>query len=297
MKKGIVVGVLAVVVLGISGAAFATDVKGITMVSVTAGQFTPGDTMGFPLTISKSGSYKLLENITVPNANTTAILVTTDDVTIDLNGFSILGPCVCTGAGPTLVCSPTGTGVGILAATNLKNIKVYNGTVKGMGNSGISVGQDSIIENVRALSNGLAGILVEEGVVNGCTSSSNNTVGIAVYNGIVTGSTATNNSMHGISLINGIVSGSRAIVNAYHGIEVGNIGTVNGNYASANGWDGIRVTKGTVNGNSAVGNSQYGLELGGLAGYSNNVLSGNTAGNVTGGVQIGDNLCEGILCP
>src|SRR5437870_3755247 len=62
-----------------------------------AGNVTPGDLQGFPVTISVAGSYRLSGNLTVPDANTTAILVTVDNVTIDLNGFSIIGPTVCVG--------------------------------------------------------------------------------------------------------------------------------------------------------------------------------------------------------
>src|SRR5712692_4005736 len=71
-----------------------------------AGGVTPGDAPGFPVTISVPGSYRLSGNLTVPDANTTAIQVTADNVTLDLNGFSIIGPTVCVGTS----CSPTGTG-------------------------------------------------------------------------------------------------------------------------------------------------------------------------------------------
>ena len=50
-----------------------------------AGNVTPGDTPGFPVTISKAGSYRLSGNLTVPNKDTTAILIVADDVTLDLN--------------------------------------------------------------------------------------------------------------------------------------------------------------------------------------------------------------------
>jgi len=279
MKKGIVVGVLAVVVLGISGAAFATDVKGITMVSVTAGQFTPGDTMGFPLTISKSGSYKLLENLTVPNANTTAILVTADNVTIDLNGFAILGPTVCT-VDP-VVCSPTGTGKGIDATGHI-NIKVYNGTVSGMGNDGISTGNDATIENVHVQSNGRYGLIVGGGP----------------GNGIVRGNTATMNGNAGIAT-GGVVSGNTANGNHDAGIFCGSGCTVSGNTANDNGSDGISVSTGIANGNSAIYNHGYGLNFTSIyAGYVSNVLSNNIAGTVNGGTELGDNLCNGsTTCP
>src|SRR6266571_8801026 len=71
-----------------------------------AGNVTPGDTPGFPVIISVAGSYKLSGNLTVPDANTTAILITADNVTIDLNGFSIVGPSVCVGT-PVTSCSPS----------------------------------------------------------------------------------------------------------------------------------------------------------------------------------------------
>src|SRR6266446_3470936 len=83
-----------------------------------AGGVTPGDTPGFPVTISLAGSYRLSGNLTVPNANTTAILITADNVTIDLNGFSIIGPTVCSGSPPVTSCSPTGTGHGVDGGTH-----------------------------------------------------------------------------------------------------------------------------------------------------------------------------------
>src|SRR5437867_140385 len=67
----------------------------------------------FPLTISEPGSYILVTNITVPDANTTAISITADNVTLDLGGFSIMGPTVCSGGPPVTSCAPSGTGIGI----------------------------------------------------------------------------------------------------------------------------------------------------------------------------------------
>ena len=70
------------------------------------GNVTPGDAAGFPVTLSQPGSYVLTSNLTVSNANTHAIDITVDDVTVDLNGFVIQGPTVCTGGGSSLSCSP-----------------------------------------------------------------------------------------------------------------------------------------------------------------------------------------------
>src|SRR5256885_13905531 len=83
----------------------------INQSAALAGNVTPGDTPGFPVTISVSGSYKLSGNLTVPDANTSAIQISADHVTIDLNGFSIIGPVVCTGF--PITCTPHGSGSGI----------------------------------------------------------------------------------------------------------------------------------------------------------------------------------------
>src|SRR5262245_22491973 len=72
-------------------AAPATAVDGeilIDQARVNAGGITPGDAAGFPATLSRSGRYKLSGNLRVP-AGMTGIGVTANDVTIDLNGFTI----------------------------------------------------------------------------------------------------------------------------------------------------------------------------------------------------------------
>jgi hypothetical protein len=72
-----------------------------------AGNITPGDAPGFPVTISEPGNYRLTGNLTVPDANTTAIDIKADDVTLDLKGFGIIGPVV-RGSAPT-ACPAAGT--------------------------------------------------------------------------------------------------------------------------------------------------------------------------------------------
>src|SRR5882672_11227351 len=77
-----------------------------------AGNITPGDAPGFPVTISQSGSYRLSGNLTVSDVNTSAIQITGENVSLDLNGFAILGPVVCTAPVDTTVCNGSGTGIG-----------------------------------------------------------------------------------------------------------------------------------------------------------------------------------------
>jgi hypothetical protein len=56
---------------------------------------------GFPYKITHPGSYKLSGNLVVP-ADVDGIDILTDNVTIDLNGFTISGPDTCTGSGSTV---------------------------------------------------------------------------------------------------------------------------------------------------------------------------------------------------
>src|SRR5271170_3750944 len=87
--------------------AFAVD--GVVLIN----QSTVTAAGGFPYTITQPGSYRLSGNLTVPNVNTDGIVISVDNVNIDLNGFSIIGPAVCTGC--PAKCTSTGTGVGIKA--------------------------------------------------------------------------------------------------------------------------------------------------------------------------------------
>ena len=62
----------------------------ITQAKALAGNVTPGDTPGYPVTLSKTGSYKLGSNL-FPTANTDGIDITAAFVTVNLNGFALNG--------------------------------------------------------------------------------------------------------------------------------------------------------------------------------------------------------------
>jgi parallel beta-helix repeat protein len=89
------------------------------------------------------------------------------------------------------------------------------------------------------------------------------------------------------------VSGSKV------GIECGGC-VVSGNTVGPSGDAGISATVGSlVLGNTVSGTSPgVGLRLDDTTGYTNNVLRGNAGGDVSGGVQIGTNLCATSgICP
>jgi len=138
---------------------------------------------GFPYVISEPGSYKLSGNLTVPDENTNAIEVEAPDVTVDLNGFAIIGPVKClsfnTRGNGSASCSPAGSGIGVLAASAFPTV-VRNGTVRGMGFGGVVI-TFGHVEGVRALRNGSRGIFLQQsGVVRNCLVELNGEVGIFI---------------------------------------------------------------------------------------------------------------------
>ncbi len=211
----------------------------------------------------KPGTYRLSGNLTLPDENTTAIKITTNHVTIDLAGFSILGPVVCSGV--PLTCTPAeGIGYGVESYAGggvfYNNITVLNGNILGMGESGIMVGAESRIENVVVKSCGHYGISAGEG-------------------SRISGSTALKNYYVGISALYGsIFTGNIAIGNGEHGILA---------------WGGSMVI-----GNTARNNGMYGIGcFADDVGYANNVSNGNGLAAIWRGLPMGGNVCDGAPCP
>ena len=95
------------------------------------------------MSINLPGIYKLSSNLVVPNENTTAIQINVNNVTIDLNGFAILGRNVCATDGVNVAqpCTKPGAGYAIDGGSavpfNVENTRVLNGTIDGMGYIGV----------------------------------------------------------------------------------------------------------------------------------------------------------------
>ena len=126
---------LALVVAAATAAGSAHAVDGVTLIDqgkAMAGNVTPGDAPGFPVTISRSGSYRLSGNLSVDDATLHAVHITADNVSLDLNGFTIRGPVTCSGATPaTITCAPaSGYGNGVYASDR-RSVVVRNGSVRG----------------------------------------------------------------------------------------------------------------------------------------------------------------------
>ena len=278
MNKRICVTALigAAAALALPGMALAVDGQVlITQARAMAGGVTAGDTAGFPVTISEPGSYKLGSDLVVPDGNTTAILITTSHVTIDLNGFAILGPADCSGGFP---CSGAGNGSGSGIATGPSvtpqfNITIRNGTIQGMGGVGVGLEGDShLVEQLHVRSNGDNGIDIGASADAGLSIVQNNMV--------------QRNGRNGIRIGGGTVRHNVVTTNASNGIATFGTASLLYNTVTRNGESGLNMANPFAPAPSKTG-------------YVGNILSDNVQGSIAFGDahNLGQNLCNGVLCP
>jgi hypothetical protein len=193
-----------------------------------------------PYTINNPGFYYLTGNLSY-SGTSNGITVASDDVTIDLMGFSLIGPG-----------GNNGCGINLFDGTNShNNVEVRNGTLRGWS-SGVSTGNNCFNNraiNLRAENCILAGISLEgagdANLIKGCTAvgSTWETVGT------------------GIALIGGVVTGN-TVTNCTRGI-VGS-GTINNNFVSKCSLVGIRcIAASSIIGNTvvAIAGTPTGIEI------------------------------------
>jgi hypothetical protein len=267
------VGALTVVI-GLDAAEAADGMVEINQSSAMAGNVTTGDAAGWPVDIWEPGSYLLTGNLTVPDGNTTAIIIRHDNVTLDLNGFVIQGP------------ETAGSGDGVQVTFSVSpllglGVTIRNGSIRGMGRDGIlAVNGPTFIESVRSMSNGQNGLDICQGTV-GCSvrnsaAFKNGDVGIKMSSlgGSIIDSTATTNGGDGIvSFDESLVRGNTAWLNGDDGIHVIHGNTVADNVVNDNDSAGIKVADGnTVRGNTAFENDGAGITV-----NEGNTIHGNTS--------------------
>ena len=266
------VGVPAAVLL-LAGSAVAVD--GVLEINqacaVQVGCFT-GDGAGFPVTLTDSigKSVRLTSDLVVPDANTTAILIQSSHLSIDLNGFSIRGVTTCTEVTPS-ECSNTGTGVGIGTDPTIQpaptGLELHSGSIIGMGSLGASLPAQAHVHDVRFRFNGGGGLALAFGgfLVERNTIRLNGGDGIFVTGG-------------------GLITGNVVSGNTDNGIEqfVPPIPLL----------QGVRISR-----NGIYFNTGTGLSLLADTAYENNTLAGNGA-TVSNGLDLGGNVCDGAAaCP
>jgi hypothetical protein len=282
-----------------------------------------GDAPGFPVTIDQPGSFVLTSDLRVADANLDALQIQSDDVSIDLNGFTIVGPVDCTGLGSEVSCQPSGSGRGVDQEQG-DRLAVREGRVRGFASDGIRTGSRSRVEGLVLEANGGSGLnLSTHSIARGVTVHRNALDGIkAGANAVVRESAASSNLDDGIDAGAGAsVVGNASYDNGGDGIEVSSGSLVRDNSAYQNEDDGIETSIGCLaSDNVAYGNGSDGIEAGadsaiqrnalrsngGLGlnplaadvAYRENVIDNNVGGSVSGGLDLGANACNGSLtCP
>jgi len=193
------IGVLILLALCFAVPAFAVD--GVVLIN----QATVTAAGGFPYKITQSGSYKLSGNLVDTAAGTDGILIMADNVTIDLNGFTISGPAVCSGS-ITPTCSFTDVGgVGIESTYLLNglpqfanNVTVRNGMVRGFADGLHLAGIYNIVEEIVASWNAGDGIVALHALVRRNVASSNGRFGILANDSTVVENVADGNVQYGL---------------------------------------------------------------------------------------------------
>jgi hypothetical protein len=220
-------------------------VDGVTLINQSkalAGGVTAGDSPGFPVTITRAGSFRLSGNLVVPNANTSGIVIdlaAPGVVTLDMNGFSIIGPAHCDPF--THVCTNTGSGVGI-ATGNTAILSVSRGTVIGMGGDGIA-GFEVSVDRVRAWSNGGTGFnLGFRCRIQDSEALRNGAGGIFAGPGcVVRDNVVADNGGIGIEgAVGALVRGNAVTANKLFGLSISAVGCID-NAVSGNNSFGIQI--------------------------------------------------------
>lgn len=269
-----------------------------------------------PFTISQPGSYYLAGNLQFTAASGNAISITTNNVTLDMNGFTLSSTAAVTGS--AIVCTPAQSRICIKNGQIIGNTTVtitgnapnqswttsaagfnsgvdMNSTphcqisqlsVSGCRNYGIYVGDHSAIGSVTANSNGTVGIQANSGNVYHCIASSNGNVGIFATSASVMHCTSNSNAAGGIYANSGNVSQSSVSANGGTGINADS-GSVNSSTARLSGTDGIHASLGSVTNSAASLNGAYGiLASNGVVAFCCAQLNG--AGQIGGGTLTGN---------
>ncbi len=179
----------------------------ITHAKALNGNITPGDTAGYPITISRPGVYKLASNLPVP-LDKDGIEVIAADVTIDLAGFRMHGQ----GKGR----------FGI--AGGQASLTVRNGTIAGFKADGIfstntNIGHSWIVENRRLTGNNRGAFPGNLARVVNSTVTGNQLTGVACQVSChIQGNLVSNNGNDGVTIISGTVLDNTVALNVRTGI-------------------------------------------------------------------------------
>ena len=259
------------------GAQLSPSAAGIapSVSSPCSGPSTTCSTAGIttPCKITGAGSYKLTANVSQSSKTLDGIEIAADHVTLNLNGYRVIGPVNAGGS--------TSTCVGINAcpsSTCHNDITVMNGTVTAFGGSGVQVGGSGngvadLVHHVRSISNG-------EGSSGGAGFSLGDS------------SIASND----ISYCNGWEDITCSGTGSGDGLDCGANCVVINNAVGSNASDGIVTGNyGNIE-NNAVGNHLVGIAPGTDSGYGKNVVYTDSVADFGGaGTALCGNIATGTV--
>ena len=171
----------------------------------------------YPITLTKSGPYKLTSHLVVPEGKDGIVLAPGVDAVIDMNGFSISGPADC---GRYTECYQFNGTVGIRVQEH-HTVRVFNGRVSGftraaIGEPGHYNYSQVVAENVRVLNNA-SGLSAYTVMAKSVLAYDNAGVGIYGQTGVVVDSISNFNLVDGIAISSGSVRGCVASSNGRYG--------------------------------------------------------------------------------
>lgn len=214
---------------------------------------------GLPYVIDAPGLYRLTGNLNRPDVtvNQPMIRIDSDNVELDLGGFSMLGTGLCARNAFTgsVTCNNHQPGSGIQSSSGFENVVVRNGTVRGFFNGIVISGPNSRIERINTNQNAFEGVnAIGDGAqIIDVTSQRNGTNGITVQN-------------------NAVVRQCYAIQNDDYGILANQDSVISFSFA--------------------VGNRLGGMFLNPAAPFTQNTVSDNFGPDpVINGNDAGDNFC------
>jgi len=224
---------------------------------------TPGDTTN-SFIISKSGSYYLTTNI-LGTTGKSGIEITTNDVTLDLNGFTLQGV-----AGSVNGVNFIGdtSFLGFTTSYARTNITVRNGIIRNWGGDGIHSssysGQNFLLEQLKVCFNSTGALINGSGVARDCFFANNSDVGLNFNNALISNCTVNNNGSYAVFANNSTISGC-FVQNNGSGISA-NGGIVSGCLVQNNTNTGIYAGSGTdvINNTCRGNNSLNGAGAGGI---------------------------------
>jgi len=231
-----------------------------------------------PFSIEMPGSYYLGTNL-FGESGKEGIIISSHDVTVDLNGFSLTGVA--------------GSLHGISVEGSRDSIVIRNGTVRGWGQYGInaSLAKSSHASGLRLIDNGLgetstAGLFLGSGLIENCIAEGNGGSGLrAGTASSVRNCIARNNGTWGIHAQTGSsVLSCQSISNEDDGIVLTSSGSILHCSSVLNNNDGIEVGNDSyVFGNTCRDNGDNGTGAGiHVTSPDNRIDSNNVIANETG---------------